>query len=71
MFKNDVYFWKIIKYFIIEHKYSQEMPNTPKNREQIVSRVCFVKEAQQKSLTIDQFIGKLHAMVDDFYSAKT
>jgi hypothetical protein len=55
----------------MEHKYSQEMPNTPKNREQIVSRVCSIKEAQQKSLTIDQFIDKLHVMVDDFYSAKT
>ena len=54
----------------MEHKYSQEMPNTPNNREQIVPRVCSIKEAQQKSLTIDQFIGKLHTMVDDFYSAK-
>jgi hypothetical protein len=55
----------------MEHKYSQEKSNTPKNSEQIVSRVCSLKEAQQKSMTIDQFIDKLHAIVDDFYSAKT
>ena len=36
----------------------------------IVPRKCSIKYAQRRSMTIDQFIGKLHTMVDDFYSAK-
>ena len=56
---------------VMEHKYSQEESETPKVSEHFVSRVCSIKEAQQKSLTIDQFIDKLHVMVDAFYSAKT
>jgi hypothetical protein len=56
---------------IMEHKYSQEEPETPKVSEPAVSRVCSIKEAQHRSMTIDHFFDKLHAMVDDFYSAKT
>ena len=36
----------------------------------IVPRKCSIKDAQRRSMTIDQFIGKLHTMVDAFYSAK-
>ena len=36
----------------------------------IVPRKCSIKDAQRRSMTIDQFIDKLHTMVDDFYSAK-
>lgn len=54
----------------MEHKYSRKESVTPKNSEHIVSRVCSIKEAQQNSLTIDQFFDKLHTMVDAFYSAK-
>ena len=39
--------------------------NTP-----IVPRKCSFKEAQQRSMTINQFTSKLYAMVDEFYSAK-
>lgn len=55
----------------MEYKYSQEEPETPKVSEPAVSRVCSIKEAQHRSMTIDHFFDKLHAMVDDFYSAKT
>jgi hypothetical protein len=55
---------------IMERKYSQEELETPKVSESTVSRVCSIKEAQHKSMTIDQFFDKLHTMVDDFYSAK-
>ena len=36
----------------------------------VVPRRCSIKDAQRRSLTIDQFMDKLHTMVDDFYSAK-
>ena len=55
---------------VMEHKYSQEESETPKVSEQFVSRKCSIKEAQQKSLTIDQFFDKLHNMVDGFYGTK-
>ena len=55
---------------VVEHKYSQEESETPKVSEPAVSRVCSIKDAQCKSMTIDRFIDKLHAMVDDYYSAK-
>lgn len=54
----------------MERKYSQEESEIPKVSEPAVSRVCSIKEAQHRSMTIDHFFDKLHAMVDDFYSAK-
>lgn len=54
----------------MEHNYSQEESETPMVSEPAVFRVCSIKEAQHRSMTIDQFFGKLHTMVDDFYSAK-
>jgi hypothetical protein len=36
----------------------------------VVPRVCSIKEVQRRSMTLDQFTGKLHAMVDAFYKAK-
>ena len=39
--------------------------NTP-----VTPRKCSFKEAQRRSMTINQFANKLHAMVDDFYSTK-
>ena len=36
----------------------------------VVPRKCSIKDAQHKSMTIDQFIDKLHTMVDGFYSAR-
>ena len=54
----------------MEHRYLQEEPETPKVSEPAVFRVCSIKEAQHRSMTIDQFFGKLHTMVDAFYSAK-
>lgn len=36
----------------------------------VVPRVCSIKEAQRKSVTLDQFSSKLYAMVDAFYKAK-
>ena len=50
--------------------YPIEEPETPKVGEPIVPRVCSIKEAQRRSMTLDQFTGKLHAMVDAFYKAK-
>lgn len=50
--------------------YPIEEPETPKVGEPIVPRVCSIKEAQRRSMTLDQFSGKLHAMVDVFYKAK-
>ena len=55
---------------IMEHRYLQEEPETPKVSEPAVSRVCSIIDAQRRSMTIDQFIDKLHTMVDAFYSAK-
>ena len=54
----------------MEHRYLQEEPETPKVSEPAVSRVCSIIDAQRRSMTIDQFIDKLHTMVDAFYSAK-
>ena len=56
---------------IMEHKYSQEESETPMVSEPAVFRVCSIKEAQHRSMTIDQFFDNLHTMVDDFYTAKT
>ena len=36
----------------------------------VVPRVCSIKEAQRRSMTLDQFTGKLYAMVDALYKAK-
>ena len=36
----------------------------------ITPRVCSIQEARQRSMTVEQFTGKLYAMVDDFYSKK-
>lgn len=36
----------------------------------VVPRVCSIKETQHRSMTLDQFTGKLYAMVDAFYKAK-
>ena len=36
----------------------------------VVPRVYSIKEAQRRSMTLDQFTGKLFAMVDAFYKAK-
>lgn len=36
----------------------------------VVPRKCSIKEAQRRSMTIDQFTSKLYTMVDKFYSAK-
>ncbi len=36
----------------------------------IVPRVCSIKEAQQRSMTVEQFTSKLYAMVNEFYSTK-
>ena len=49
-------------------KYSQEKSETQTVIEPVVPRVCSIKEAQRRSITIDQFFRRLHAMVDDFYS---
>ncbi len=52
------------------HKYSQGNAETQKVINPVIPRVCSIKEAQRRSITIEQFFGKLHAMVDDFYSKK-
>lgn len=49
--------------------YPIEEPETPKVGEPIVPRVCSIKEAQRRSMTLDQFTDKLYAMVDAFYKA--
>ena len=36
----------------------------------VIPRKCSIKEAQRRSMTIDQFTSKLYTMVDDFYSKK-
>ncbi len=36
----------------------------------VVPRKCSLKEAQLRSMTVDQFTSKLYTMVDDFYSKK-
>ncbi len=54
----------------MEHKYSQEEPEIQKVGEPVVPRVCSIKEVQRRSMTLDQFSGKLYAMVDAFYKAK-
>lgn len=36
----------------------------------VITRECSIKEAQHRSMTLDQFTGKLFAMVDAFYKAK-
>ena len=53
----------------MEHKYSQEEPEIQKVSDSVGPRVCSIKEAQRRSMTLDQFTGKLHAMVDAFYKA--
>ena len=55
---------------VMEHKYSQEESETPKVSEPVIPRVCSIKESQRKSMTLDQFTGKLYAMVDAFYSTR-
>ena len=54
----------------MEHKYSPEESETPKVSELVIPRVCSIKKAQRKSMTLDQFTGKLYAMVDAFYSTR-
>ena len=36
----------------------------------VIPRKCSIKEAQSRSMTVDQFTSKLYTMVDDFYSKK-
>ena len=36
----------------------------------VVPRECSIKEAQRRSMTLDQFTGKLYAMVDTLYKGK-
>lgn len=36
----------------------------------IIPRVYSIKEAQRRSMTVEQFTSKLYAMVDEFYSKK-
>ncbi len=50
--------------------YPTEEPETSKVSEHVIPRVCSIKEVQSRSMTLDQFTGKLHAMVDAFYKAK-
>lgn len=52
------------------HKYSQGNYEAQKVINPVVPRVCSIKEAQRRSITIDQFFGKLHDMVDEYYSKK-
>lgn len=40
----------------MERKYSQEESEIPKVSEPAVSRVCSIKEAQHRSMTIDHFL---------------
>ena len=54
----------------MEHKYSQEEPEIQKVSDSVGPRVCSIKEVQRRSMTLDQFTGKLYAMVDAFYKAK-
>ncbi len=54
----------------MEHKYSQEEPEIQKVSDSVVPRVCSIKEAQRRSMTLDQFTGKLYAKVDALYKAK-
>ena len=53
----------------MKYKYSQEESEKQEVSEPVVPRVCSVKEAQRRSMTLDQFTGKLYAMVDTFYKA--
>ncbi len=50
--------------------YPTEKPETSKVSEHVVPRVCSIKEVQRRSMTLDQFTGKLYAMVDALYKAK-
>jgi hypothetical protein len=54
----------------MEHKYSQEEPEIQKVSDSVGPRVCSIKEVQRRSMTLDQFTGKLYAMVDALYKAK-
>ena len=36
----------------------------------VIPRACSIKEAQRRSMTVEQFTSKLYAMVDEFYSTK-
>ncbi len=54
----------------MEYKYSQEISEKQKVIDSIVPRMYSIKEAQRRSMTINQFTSKLHAMVDTFYSTK-
>lgn len=51
----------------MKYKYTQEESEKQKVSEPVVPRVCSIKEAQRRSMTLDQFTGKLYAMVDAFY----
>ena len=52
---------------VMKYKFSQKESETQKVSEYVTPRVCSIKEAQRRSMTLDQFTGKLYAMVDAFY----
>ena len=52
------------------HKYSQGNAETLKVINPVIPRVCSIKEALRRSMTIDQFTSKLYTMVENFYSKK-
>ncbi len=54
----------------MKYKYSKEESEKQEVSEPIVPRVCSIKEAQRRSMTLDQFTGKLYTMVDALYKAK-
>lgn len=54
----------------MKYKYSNEEFETQKVSDPVAPRVRSIKEAQRRSMTLDQFTGKLFAMVDAFYKAK-
>lgn len=54
----------------MEYKSLQEMLEKQKVIDSIVPRVCSIKVAQRRSLTVSQFTKRLYAMVDEFYSTK-
>ena len=58
-----------IKNNYITEDYPTEEPETSKVSEHVIPRVCSIKEAQRRSMTLDQFTDKLYAMVDAFYKA--
>jgi len=54
----------------MKYKYTQEESEKQKVSKPVIPRECSIKEAQRRSMTLDQYTGKLYAMVDTFYKAK-